>query len=85
MQRPQYRVLTVKSCTKCAGSQVIIKDRTPDGPPVSWEVMRPDLTTERRFDSHATWFIGVLGLFFEMLSMEVYATRPCQTSGRLVQ
>ena len=31
----------------------------------------PDLTTERSFDSHATWFIGVLGLFFDMLSMGV--------------
>ena len=28
-----------------------------------------DLTTERSFDSQATWVIDVLGLVFDMLSM----------------
>ena len=41
-----------------------------------------DLTTERSFDSKATWVIDVLGLF---LSMGVCTTMYRQTSGRLVQ
>ena len=44
-----------------------------------------DLTTERTFDSQATWIIDVLDLFFHMLSMGVRTTRHWQTSGRLVQ
>ena len=44
-----------------------------------------DLTTERSFDSQATWVIDVLGLFFDMLSMVVLKTRHWQMSGRLVQ
>ena len=31
-----------------------------------------DFTTERSFDSQATWVIDVLGLFFDMLYMGVF-------------
>ena len=34
-----------------------------------------DLATERSFDLQAKWVIGVLGLFFDMLSMGVCTTR----------
>ena len=44
-----------------------------------------DPIAERGFDSQATWVLGVLGVFFDMLSMGVCTTRHCQTSGRLVQ
>ena len=44
-----------------------------------------DLTTERSFDSQATWVIDVLDLFHDMLSMNVCATRHWHTFGRLVQ
>ena len=44
-----------------------------------------DLTTERSVDSQVRGVIGVLGLFFDMLSMGVCTTKHCQTSGRLVQ
>ena len=44
-----------------------------------------DLTTERSFDSQATWVIDVLGLFFDMLSMGVCINRHWQTSGQLVR
>ena len=44
-----------------------------------------DLTTDRSFDLQATWLIDVLGLFLDMLSMDVCTTRQWQTSGRLVQ
>ena len=44
-----------------------------------------DLTIERSLDFHATWVIGVLGLFLDMLSMGACNTRRWQTSGRLVQ
>ena len=48
-------------------------------------VCMDNLTTGRSFDSHITWVIDVLGLFFDMSSMGVFTTRHCQTSGRLVQ
>ena len=44
-----------------------------------------DLTIEHSLDLQATWAIGVLGIFFDMLSMCVCKTRQWQTSGRLVQ
>ena len=44
-----------------------------------------DLTTERRFDSQASWLINTFGLFFDMLAIGVFTTRHWQTSGRLVQ
>ena len=44
-----------------------------------------DLTAERSFGSQATWFIDVLGLFFDMLTMGVCTAGHWQTSGRLVQ
>ena len=44
-----------------------------------------DLTTERSFNSPATWVSGVLGLLFDMLPMDVCTTRHCQASGRLLQ
>ena len=56
----------INSCIKCMDSQSIIHDRTPD---------RDDLSTDRSFDSQATWVIDVLCIFVDMLSM---------TSGRLV-
>ena len=43
------------------------------------------LTTERSLDLQATWFIDVLGLSLDMLSMGVCTTGRWQTSGRLVQ
>ena len=52
--------------------------------PSSFLVM-DDLTTERGFDSQATWVIDVPGLFLDMLSMGVCATRRWKMSGRLVQ
>ena len=33
-----------------------------------------DLTTVHSFDAQAMWVIGVLGLFFDMLSMGVVCT-----------
>ena len=44
-----------------------------------------DLTTERSFDSQATWYINQLGLFFDLLPMGVCTSRPWKMSGRLVQ
>ena len=43
-----------------------------------------DLTTERSFDSQATWVSTVLDLFVDMLSMGVCTTRHWQMSSRLV-
>ena len=43
-----------------------------------------DISTERNFDSLATWIIDVL-CFFDMLSMGVCSTRHRETPGRLVQ
>ena len=34
-----------------------------------------DLTTERNFDSQATWVIDMFGIFFDMLPMSVCTTR----------
>ena len=48
----------------------IIHDRTP----TSFLGM-DDLKAESSFDSHATWVIDMLGLFFDMLSMGVRTTR----------
>ena len=39
----------------------------------------------RSFDVQAIWVFEVLGLFFDMLSMGVCATRHWQMSGRLLQ
>ena len=44
-----------------------------------------DLTTGRSFDSQATRVIGVLCIFFDVLSMGVSTTRLWQMSGRPVQ
>ena len=44
-----------------------------------------DLAAKRSFDSHATRVTDVLGLYFDMLSMDVCTTKHLQTSGRLVQ
>ena len=44
-----------------------------------------DLATERGFYSQGTWFICVLGLFVDMLSMGACTTRQWQTSDRPVQ
>ena len=47
------------------GSLGVIHDRTSDCHLVSWAWMPPqvpDLTTERGFDSQATWVVDVLGL-----------------------
>ena len=45
----------------------------------------PDLTTERSFNSPATWIIDVLDLIFSKLSMRVCTTRHWQASGQLMQ
>ena len=44
-----------------------------------------DLTTERSFDSQATWVIDVLGIYFDISSIVMSTTRHWKTSGRLVQ
>ena len=44
-----------------------------------------DLTTEKSFDSLATWVNDVLGLYFRILSMRICTTSHWQTSGRLLQ
>ena len=44
-----------------------------------------DLINEHFFDSQAAVVIHVLGLFLNILSMDVCSTRHWQTSGRLVQ
>ena len=44
-----------------------------------------ELTTERSFDSQDTQYIGVLDLFFDMVSMGICTIRHWQTSGRLVE
>ena len=44
-----------------------------------------DLTTERGFDSQATRVIGVLRLYFDVLSISVCTIRHWHTTGRLVQ
>ena len=74
---------TLNSCTKRLGSLSIILIDTR----LSGHTCRciGDLTTERSFDSQATWVIDMLGLFFDMLSMDVCTIRHRQTSGRLVQ
>ena len=43
-----------------------------------------DFKTTRTFVSKDMWVIGVLRLFFELLSTSVFTTRHLQTSGRLV-
>ena len=50
------------------GSPDVIHDRKSDCLPVScaWLQCIDDLTTDRNVDSLATWFIDVLGLFFDM-------------------
>ena len=78
-------LMAFNSCTKCLGSPGIIQDRTPICHPFSGHGRMYDLTTARNTDSHATWVIGVLGLFLDMLSMGVCTTTHWQTSGRLVQ
>ena len=45
----------------------------------------PDLTTERSFDSQATWAIDVLGLFLTCHSLVFVQPGTLQTFGRLVQ
>ena len=44
-----------------------------------------DLTTERSFDSQATWVADVLCLYFDILFKSACTTRHWQTSGRLAQ
>ena len=61
-----FTVPAFNSYTKCLGIAVIKHERMPDYHPVSWAWMQPhvpDLVTDRGFDSQATWFIDVLGLF----------------------
>ena len=42
-------------------------------------------STEHSFDWQASWIIVVLGLFYDMSSMNVCTIRHWQTSSRLVQ
>ena len=51
----QPTVPTLNFCIKCPG---MIHDHSPDF------LGMEDLTTERSFDSQATWVIDVLGLLF---------------------
>ena len=51
------------SCTKCAGGQGIIKDLTLDSKQFPGYGCKDDLTTERNFDSQASWVINMVGLF----------------------
>ena len=44
-----------------------------------------ELTTKCSFATQATRNIGVLGIFFDMLSLGVCTTRHWQTSGHLLQ
>ena len=74
-------------CTRCRGSPDI--PYTPARPIATafpGHGCMDDLTTERSFDSPATWAIDWLGSFhFDMLSMIVGTTRHWQTFGRLVE
>ena len=61
-------------------------DRTHDCHTVSWPWMhRWHLTTARIFHSQATWVIGVLHLYFDMLHIGVCTIRHWHTTGLLVQ
>ena len=85
-RRSNCTVPTFNSCFKGVGSPGIIHDRTPDCHTVSWVWMHGwHLTTERSFDLQAMWVIGVLRLYFDMLSMGVCTIRHWHTPGRLVQ
>ena len=80
-------VPTFNSCTKCEG---ILAEYTTACPIAnqfsgSGHGCMHDLTTEHSFDSQVTWVIHVLGLLFDILSMDVCTTRHYRTSGRLVQ
>ena len=55
---------TFNSCTKYVGSPDMVHDRTPDCHPVFGHGCIDDLTTERSFDSQATWVIDELFLFY---------------------
>ena len=65
-------VPTFNSCTKCVGSPGIIYDRTPDRHQFPGHECMDDLTTERSFDSLATWAIYMFVIFFDMSPMGVY-------------
>ena len=65
----RYTVLTFNACSKCVGSLGVIHNRMPSCHPVSWDGCMDDLTTKRSFNSQATLVIGVLGLYFDMLSI----------------
>ena len=54
---------TFNSCTKCVGSPGKIHDHMPDCHPVSWAWIYEWPTTERNFDSQATWVIDVVIVF----------------------
>ena len=63
---PCPTVPTFNSCTKCGASPGIIHDRTPDA---TYSILlgtdaSDDLTTERSFDSQATWVIDGPGISF---------------------
>ena len=85
LTKPSSTVPIFKSYTKCTGSPGIIHDRTHDCHQVSWAWIHDDLTAACSSDSQAMGAIDVLGLFFDMLSMDVCTTRHWHTSGRLVQ
>ena len=70
-----FTVPTFNSCTKCMGSPGIINDRTSDCHQSPGHGCIDDLTTERSFDSQATWVIDMLDLFFDVSSIDVSTTR----------
>ena len=60
-------------------------DRTPVCQQFPGHGCTDGLTTERDFDSQATWVIAVVGLYCDMLSTGFCTTKHWQTTGRLVQ
>ena len=61
-------VPTSNSCTRCLGSLAWYTTARLIATQFLQHGYLDDLTTERIFNPQATWFISVLGLFFDMLS-----------------
>ena len=76
-------VSTFNFCTKCVGSPCRQHGTSPIAIQFPGNGCMDDLTTERSFESQATWTIDVFGLF--LLFMSVCATTQRQASCRPVQ
>ena len=61
---------TFNCCTKCLRSPGIIHDRWADCQASSLGL--DDLTTERSFESQATWVIDVFGLILHIIHVSLY-------------